>query len=204
MSTDEPKPLSRRERNKFETRKRLLNAARTLFAEHGTSGTTIDDIAAMADVSRATFFNYFQSKDAVLSALHDGHMQKLSILIGGLLEQEMTTTERIRLVFEDITDATRRFRGYLRTVTGELERDMAGDHVSPEQTQQFNNQILRLLEPGILAGEVRTDYSTRFLAQTVTSVYISSIRHWQPDAGYDIADAFDDTMRFIAETLQPR
>lgn len=204
MLTDEQKPLSRRERNKYETRKRLLNAARTLFAERGMAGTTIDDIAETADVSRATFFNYFQSKDSVLSALHDGHMQKLAVLIDGLLEQDLVTTERLRLVFEDITDATRRFRGYLRVATDDPDSDLTRTQINYEDTEQFNDQILRILEPGIDTGEVRTDFPGRFLAQTVAAVYISSVRYWRQDSDYDIADGFDDTMRFIADVLEPR
>lgn len=204
MSTNQPMPLTRRERNKYETRQRLLSAARTLFAEKGVTGTTIDDIAEMADVSRATFFNYFQTKDSLVSALHDGHMQKLAVLIDGLLEQDLTTAQRVRLVFEDVTDATRRFRIYLRGVTGELERDLASNQISHERTEQFNEQILRVLEPGIAAGEVRTDFPTEFLAQTVAAVYISSFRYWHQDSDYDITDGFDTTMRFIVESIEPR
>ena len=209
--TDEQMPLSRRERNKYETRKRLLSAARALFAERGVTGTTIDDLAEAANVSRATFFNYFPTKDAVVSALHDGHMQKLGILIDGLLEREMTTHERIRLVFEDITDATHRFREYLRA--GELERDPARDQISPERTEQFHDLIRRLLDRGITDGDVRTDYSARFLAQTVAAVYISSVQYSRPlspqdtdspDTDSQDTDSFDDAMRFIAEALEPR
>ncbi len=202
--TDEQMPLSRRERNKYETRRRLLSAARTLFAERGVSGTTIDDLAEAADVSRATFFNYFPSKDAVVSALHDGHMQKLGALIDGLLEREMTTNERIRLVLEDVTDATHRFREYLRA--GELERDPAREQISPERTEQFHDQIRRVLDRGIADGEVRTDFSAHFLAQTVAAVYISSVQYSRPPAAdnTDNTDSFDDALRFIAEALEPR
>jgi AcrR family transcriptional regulator len=56
----------RRDRKKNETRQALRAAAHRLFAEKGFSQTTIDDIAAAADVSRRTFFRYYDSKDDLL------------------------------------------------------------------------------------------------------------------------------------------
>ncbi len=55
-----------RDRKKDETRQALRAAAHRLFAEKGFSRTTIDDIADAADVSRRTFFRYFDSKDDLL------------------------------------------------------------------------------------------------------------------------------------------
>jgi AcrR family transcriptional regulator len=56
----------RRDRKKSETREALRAAAHRLFAEKGFSSTTIDDITDAADVSRRTFFRYYDSKDDLL------------------------------------------------------------------------------------------------------------------------------------------
>ncbi|MDP4333019.1 helix-turn-helix domain-containing protein [Curtobacterium sp. A7_M15] len=56
-----------RDRKRLETRHRIAEAARTLALEQDIDRTTIEQIAARADVSPRTFFNYFESKeDAVL------------------------------------------------------------------------------------------------------------------------------------------
>ena len=44
----------------------LDDAAHELFLEQGYEGTSVDDIARRAGISRATFFNYFSSKSDVL------------------------------------------------------------------------------------------------------------------------------------------
>ncbi|MBR0840592.1 TetR family transcriptional regulator [Bradyrhizobium liaoningense] len=57
-----------RQRKRQETRERLARAAMTLFRERGFEATTIEDIAAAADVSRRSFFHYFASKEDVVAA----------------------------------------------------------------------------------------------------------------------------------------
>lgn len=57
-------------RQRQATRRRLTQAAQSLFADRGYEATTIDDIAAAAGVSRRTFFYHFASKDDVIQSWH--------------------------------------------------------------------------------------------------------------------------------------
>jgi AcrR family transcriptional regulator len=52
-------------------RNELLRSAERLFVEQGAAATSIDDIAAGAEVAKGTFYLYFASKEAMVAALRE-------------------------------------------------------------------------------------------------------------------------------------
>ena len=55
-----------REKKEEKTRKRIVDEALLLFKHNGYESTTMEAIAEAAEVSRATLYRYFPSKDLVL------------------------------------------------------------------------------------------------------------------------------------------
>jgi len=64
-------PLSIRERTRRLAQTELTVVAQDLFLEHGYDGTTVDQIAAAAGMSKRTFFRYFASKDDLVIGKYD-------------------------------------------------------------------------------------------------------------------------------------
>jgi AcrR family transcriptional regulator len=79
---------SRLDRRKARTRRALLDAAREILVEHGTSDVSIQEITERADVGFGSFYNHFSSKTelfeaAVIEALEE-HGAMLDAVTAGI------------------------------------------------------------------------------------------------------------------------
>jgi AcrR family transcriptional regulator len=70
-----------RERKKRAARIAIRDAGMRLFAERGFTATTIDQIAAAADVSRATVFSYFPTKEDIVFGDAPSAIEGLAVVL---------------------------------------------------------------------------------------------------------------------------
>ncbi len=84
-----------RERKKQRTRATLVDVAARLCAQQGYERTTVDQIAAAADVSPRTFSRYFPNKEAVIGALME---ETSEYVAAALIRQPHDITEHEALV----------------------------------------------------------------------------------------------------------
>jgi AcrR family transcriptional regulator len=59
----------RRARRREQTRAKLLEAARGLFARQGVDSTRVNEITEEADVGFGSFYNHFDSKEAIVETV---------------------------------------------------------------------------------------------------------------------------------------
>jgi AcrR family transcriptional regulator len=83
---------------KDTTRNRILDVSMHLFGTLGMNETKVEDIVQHAEISRATFYNYFHSKDEVAFCLIDAEFDKL--------------TEQMRQAIEIETDPYRKLKAF--------------------------------------------------------------------------------------------
>jgi AcrR family transcriptional regulator len=69
--------MSRRERKKLETRRRILDSALRLMADKPYDQVRIEDICTEADVANATFFLHFPNKSALALAYNEDVAAKI-------------------------------------------------------------------------------------------------------------------------------
>ena len=67
----------RREMNKLQCRNRILKMSRRLFTAKGYENTTIEDVAEAAEISKATLYNYFSSKEDLLQGIADAALEEI-------------------------------------------------------------------------------------------------------------------------------
>jgi AcrR family transcriptional regulator len=70
---------SLRERKKLRTRAVLIDAAMDLCLKQGYQLTTVEQIAASAEVSTRTFSRYFPTKDAVFLTILDDYVHEVAV-----------------------------------------------------------------------------------------------------------------------------
>lgn len=71
------KPLPRRQQNRLDREKRILDAALKVFSEMGYSGTTMDAVAAEAGLTKPTLYSYFPSKESLFQAMMLGKRDRM-------------------------------------------------------------------------------------------------------------------------------
>ena len=64
-------PLSRREQYSQATRAALVEAATRRFAEHGFTGTALEDVAADIQATRGAVYHHFANKTALFEAVFE-------------------------------------------------------------------------------------------------------------------------------------
>ena len=171
-----------RERKKAKTRAAIQASALALFERQGYQATTVDQIAAMAEVSQSTFFRYFPTKEDVV--LHDRYDP---LLLANFLAQPPDLTPIAAL------------RRTLRSVLGALpadelaqERQRAMLIISvPELRARALDQLAAALAPFTEAVAERTgrsvdDSAVRALTGAVMGVLMAAMlaASEDPDANY--------------------
>jgi AcrR family transcriptional regulator len=103
-----------------DTRSRILDAALSLFSEHGFEGTTLQQIADRLGFTKAALYYHFPSKDDLLAALHAPTVKDLEGILDTHEGLPDTPAARRQLV-EDYLDFLLRHR----RVIAYMFRDLA-------------------------------------------------------------------------------
>jgi AcrR family transcriptional regulator len=129
-----------------ERRQQLLDVSRERFAERGFDGTSIEEIAARAGVSKPVVYEHFGGKEGLYAVVVDREIQRLlervtSALTGGhpreLLEQAALAllsyvddeTDGFRILVRDspVASSTGTFSSLIGDIASQVEYILAGE-----------------------------------------------------------------------------
>jgi AcrR family transcriptional regulator len=163
-----------RERKKARTREAIIDAAIDLFEQQGYEATTVQQIAAAAEVSERTFFRYFDSKLDVVVALKQED-ESVEELVASRPPEESPLEATRQVVREKMADAlsgddlqVRQFRVVMGTPS---LRSFAFEHFNEHRDELAAAFAKRL-------GVPLTDLAPQIIATAVGGVLWTVIDRW--------------------------
>ena len=168
--------LSRRERKKRETHQRLLAGAMELFREQGYDATTVEQIADAADVAKGTFFNYFETKEAILPALAEWRLRQLEDELLPERGAPASPVARIKVMLSLVAEDP--------LVNPQLLRHLFAA-VMPHRTERDDHPgraLARLLADQVrqaqVAGEIRDDVDPETVGGVIRTLFFHQLMMW--------------------------
>jgi TetR/AcrR family transcriptional regulator, cholesterol catabolism regulator len=168
----------RRERKKGEVRDRIRTAALSLFREKGYEATTVEEIAARADVAKGTFFNYFPRKDALLVALGEEMMEQLQDELGPQKEWVGTAREQVLRFFLALGSFVERDPEVSKVMMIENLRTFWLRQEKDPVEAAFEAISRNVLRDAIARGELPQGTDVEVAAKLLEAAYITTMVDW--------------------------
>jgi len=165
-----------REQKKARTREAIIQASLELFLERGFEGTTADDIAEAAGISRRTFFRYFPTKEQAFFANQEVRLGTFQEMIVEPLpgEDGYDTTRRCLLSMAAVYMAERRVAVAQQDIVRESRSLMAHEMLLD---YRWEDAIAAALRRGDGTTDL-TDAEVRWLAGAILGMTRSVLRDW--------------------------
>ncbi len=184
-----------REEKRERTRREILEAAEATFRERGYAESALQDIADQLGLSRQTLYNYFPSKEGILTALYAERMTVIARAVDDLradfLDDDSRGGSRVERFLHMIRWGLRALaadREFMRVVYMNAYAVRTGGAISEERRraardleapQAANNQALdRMFESMQKAGELRTDVPPREMTKLYTTIFSTRVAEW--------------------------
>ena len=146
--------MSRRERKKRETRRRILEAALELMAKRSYAEVKIEEISAAADVANATFFLHFPTKASLITAFNEEVAAKIAEALAGFSGTAVSKLEQLRTM---LLAEWRKHRNLMRQLLTEFVAQPASMAAFPE----VNHSLVDLVADVIRAGQTAQEFDSR-------------------------------------------
>ena len=168
---------SRRERQKAETRARLLDAARSLFTSAGYDATRPQDIARVADVAIGTFYVHFPDKRAAFLAFTEAAAHELMERVRARVADARGFEARLHGSLEAILDFSEESPGVLAAAFADEAVLAASTSRGASLRDRLAQSLAKGLRDGMRARELRRDYDPTVIAYAIVGLLQQGLRY---------------------------
>lgn len=85
----------RREREKEQRRRSILDAAERVFAEKPFHAASLDEVAELAEYAKGTIYLYFKNKEALYSALFEEKVERMFVTVRADVDAAKTHSDKL-------------------------------------------------------------------------------------------------------------
>ncbi len=179
-------------------REALVKAAASVFQEKGFSATSIDDIARVAGIDRASIYYYAGGKQELFDEVVLGAFVANIEMAEAVRDSEATSADKLRRLIEELLISYGRYYPYLYVFLQEDASRLAGgsrrdgvDHV--ELYRRFERALEAIIQQGIDGGAFRSDIGARLACYGILGMANWTHRWFDPNgpvAAIDVGRAF--------------
>ena len=192
----------KRKQERGAQRARILESAGYLFSARGLDDVTMAEVASEAGVARATVFNHFGSKHALVEAITEDVLAYYQeMLENALANRETPVPVLILSLFELMGLGIEEDRRFYRSVFREIAKIRLGlDEGTPGQRagRTAIERLVHLMTRGQARGEITCDHRPEDLASAFDSLVNGTITHWLYD---DAAESLQLRMQRAAKVF---
>ena len=173
--------LNRRQAAKIRTRQKVLDAARSLFAERGYEPATIRDIAKGAGMSTGAVFANFQDKAELFEAVLTEDMAGLAQVMRSGSGDGSTRDRLVSALTAGYHGSIDQLPLFQAIVARSWFQPVDAETRQRAATQGLTDVIADILRSGIGAREIKQDADVALLTELTWDAYLSNYRR----AAYD-------------------
>jgi TetR/AcrR family transcriptional regulator len=149
---------NRREREQQMRRQLIMNAAQRLFEKKGYESTTVDEIAAEAELGKGTIYSYFKSKDEIYIAILEQGLEILKERVFQVVDGQLSAGETLYALYDTFIQYHRERRDFAETLFVQVDEQIflrLGDLVRglKNKSSEWVELVSGVLQKGIDAGE---------------------------------------------------
>ena len=187
--------MAMHEATKRARAQRILRVARQLFVERGVAECGMEEIAAAAGISRASLFNYYPGKSALLNTLAAAMEPRLVQMVEHYRDLPQTTAQRLLGLFAHSARVLEK--------TAELNRALFVHDRSGLDYNDLMGALGSLLQEGQRQGDVDRDLDLRLATELVYLSFIAGVLGWLRNPEQDLKGQFAARARHLALLLAP-
>ena len=187
-----------------ETKKQIFFTAMRLFAEHGYDNVSVDDIVERSHSSKASFYNYFRSKDELFVFYNQGLSERYEMFFRTLTSEKyyysLSGLQKLYMMYMYILSAYGENGGELTRLSHMrfLREGLEGEDYLQGSQQCIQDITLALISHGQKDGSVDPTLDPQLLSDGLFSHLNGLLFDWETHGcSYDMLERWGYVLEFV-------